>query len=66
MSRAAPDWPARATVRLLLAGEYSVLHRQLESVCGHDMACRIILRSVLGKADETDRDAFEEPRRVKN
>lgn len=38
------------------------MHRQLESLFGHTTACRIILRSVLRKAEETDEDAFEEPR----
>jgi hypothetical protein len=54
MGRAAPDWPAQQTVRLLLAGEYATLHRQLESMFGHQLACRIILRSILGRVDETD------------
>lgn len=62
MSRAAPDWPAHQTVRLLLAGSYSVMHAQLERLFGHTTACRIILRSVLRKPEETDADAFEEPR----
>jgi hypothetical protein len=62
MARADREWPAQQTVRLLLAGNYSEMHRQLESLFGHQAACRIILRSVLRRADETDADAFEEKR----
>lgn len=65
MSRAAPEWPAQATVRLLLAGKFAALHGQLERMFGHQTACRIILRSVLRKPEEVDSDAFEEPRRVR-
>lgn len=63
MTGADREWPAQQTVRLLLAGKYSVMHAQLERLFDHGRACRIILRSVLRKAEETDEDAFEEPRR---
>lgn len=60
MSRAAPDWPS-ATTRALIAGKYERLFEQCKSLFGEARAYRVILRSVLGKADETD-GAFEEPR----
>ncbi|TXH56492.1 MAG: hypothetical protein E6Q97_06310 [Desulfurellales bacterium] len=60
MSRAAPDWPAQQT-RALIAGKYETLFGQCKAVFGEARAYRVILRSVLGKAEETD-GAFEEPR----
>ena len=63
MTRPASGWPAQATIRLLLAGKFADIHRQLESLFGHRVACVIILRSILRKPEETDEDAFEEPGR---
>lgn len=60
MNRAAPQWPSTNT-RALIAGKHETLFGQCKAVFGEARAYRVILRSVLGKAEETD-GAFEEPR----
>lgn len=63
MSRAAPNWPSEST-RALIAGKYDVLFEQSRKIFGAARSYRLILRAVLGRADEVDADAFEEPHRV--
>ena len=63
MPKTAHFWPSTNT-RALIAGKYERLFEQCKSMFGERQACRIILRSVLRKAEETDDDAFEEPRRA--
>lgn len=51
--------------RRLIAGHYDLLFEQCRRLFPRDaLAYRIILRSVLNRADEVDADAFEEPHRV--
>lgn len=53
MPRTAPNWPSQNT-RNLIAGRYETLFCQLRSLFGEHLAYRMILRAVLGRADETD------------
>lgn len=62
MPRQAPDWPARMTIALC-EGKYAQIVGQLDSLT-HDkpLAVRMLLRAMMKHEEETDADAFEEPR----
>jgi len=59
MAAAAPDWPAQKTREFIAKFP---LYAQVRAVFGEDCAYRVILRAALRREEETDADAFEEPR----